>query len=303
MTARRARVKVAAAQYPVDRPGTLQEWRDKTARWVAAGAETGAELLVFPEYGMIEAAAAFGTAMEADLEGTLSAVAAEAANMAAFYTELARRCAVHILTPSGPLGRADGRVVNTARLITPAGRTGVQEKLILTPFERAWGVAPGRQLRVFETVLGRIGVAICYDSEFPLLVRAQAEAGAEVILIPSCTEYLSGHHRVRAAAQARALESQIATVVSPTVGDAPWSPAVDRNVGAAGVFVPADRTLSMTGVLVEGTLNAPGWIFSEVDLAALRRLRTEGETRNHVDWVAQPGATPLAKKIEVVDLT
>jgi predicted amidohydrolase len=81
----------------------------------------------------------------------------------------------------------------------------VHEKRILTPFERAWRVAPGRQLRVFETVLGRIGVAICYDSQFPLLVRAQAEAGAELILIPSCTEYLSGYHRVRAAAQARAL--------------------------------------------------------------------------------------------------
>jgi predicted amidohydrolase len=94
-------------------------------------------------------------------------------------------------------------------------------------------------------VLGPIGVAICYDSEFPLLVRAQAEAGAEVILIPSCTESLSGHHRVRPAAQARALESQIATIVSPTVGDALWSPAVDRNVGAGGVFVPADPALSI----------------------------------------------------------
>jgi predicted amidohydrolase len=179
----------------------------------------------------------------------------------------------------------------------------VQEKLILTPFERAWGVAPGRQLRVFETVLGRIGVAICYDSEFPLLVRAQAEAGAELILIPSCTEHLSGYHRVRAAAQARALESQIATVVSPTVGDALWSPAVDRNVGAAGVFVPADQALSMTGVLVEGTLNAPGWVSAEVDLAALRRVRREGEMRNHVDWPAQPGAAPLAERVEIVDLT
>jgi hypothetical protein len=58
----------------------------------------------------------------------------------------------------------------------------------------------------------------------------------------------------------------------------------------------------MSGVLVEGTLNTPGWVAAEVDLAALRRLRTEGETRNHVDWTAQPSATPLAEWVEIVDL-
>lgn len=301
--AARDQVTIAAAQYPIDQPKSMQEWRDKVARWVAGGAETGAEILVFPEYGAIEAAAAFGAAVAADLERMLTAVAGAAANMAELFAELARHYAVHILAPSGPLGRADGRFVNAARLVTPAGRSGVQEKLILTPFERAWGIAPGAPLRVFETVFGRIGVAICYDGEFPLIVRAQAEAGAELILIPSCTECLSGYRRVRAAAQARALESQIAAVVSPTVGDALWSPVIDRNVGAAGVFVPADQALSMSGVLAEGALNSPGWVSADVDLAALRRLRNDGETRNHADWPAQPGAMPLAERVEIVDLT
>jgi predicted amidohydrolase len=296
-------MRVAAAQYPIGQPKSMEEWREKAARWVADGAGTGAEILVFPEYGAIEAAAAFGAAVSADLERTLAAVAGAAAEMESLYAELARRHTVFILAPSGPLRRSDGRFVNAARLVTPAGRIGVQEKLIMTPFERAWGVAPGRSIRVFETALGRIGVAICYDSEFPILVRAQAEAGAELILIPSCTEHLSGYHRVRAAAQARALESQIATVVSPTVGDALWSPAVDRNVGAAGVFVPADQAVSMTGVLAEGTLNTSEWISAEVDLAALRRVRRDGETRNHLDWTAQPGAAPLAEQVEIVDLT
>jgi predicted amidohydrolase len=299
----RDRVKVAAAQYPIDRPNSMQEWRDKAARWVADGAATGAEILVFPEYGAIEVAAAFGAAVAGDLQRTLAAVAGAATDMDAHYADLARQHGVHILAPSGPSRGARGRFVNAARLVTPAGRIGVQEKLIMTPFERAWGVTPGRQLRVFETLLGRIGVAICYDSEFPLLVRGQAEAGAELILIPSCTERVSGYHRVRTAARARALESQIATVMAPTVGDALWSPAVDRNVGAAGVFVPAEQELSMNGMLAEGTLNAPGWISAEIDLVALRRLRSEGETRNHADWPAQPGATPLAERVEIVDLT
>ena len=48
--------------------------------------------------------------------------------------------------------------------------------------------------------------------------------------------------------------------MSPTVGDALWSPAVDRNTGAAGIFVPSEQTVSDDGVLAEGTLNAPQWV-------------------------------------------
>jgi len=299
----RDRLKVAAAQYPVGEPATMAEWREKAADWVARGAATGADLLVFPEYGAIEVAATFGSAIASDLQQTLSAVASVADEMDAFYAELARRHGVHILAPSGPVRRTDGRFVNAARLLTPTGRMGTQEKLIMTPFERDWGIAPGQPLRVFDTALGRIGIAICYDSEFPLLVRAQAEAGAELVLIPSCTEFVSGYRRVRTAARARALENQIATVQSPTVGEALWSPAVDQNAGAAGVFVPPDAKLSMTGTLAEGQLNEPGWVSAEIDFSALRELRNSGEMRNAADWALQPGSHPLAQEVEVVDLT
>ena len=52
----RETLKVAAASYPIDEPASLDDWRDKIARWVADGASTGAELLVFPEYAAIEQA-------------------------------------------------------------------------------------------------------------------------------------------------------------------------------------------------------------------------------------------------------
>jgi len=300
--AKRDLLKVAVAQYPIGEPATVAEWREKAALWVERGAETGAELLVFPEYGAIEVAASFGGQIASDLQRTLAAVAGLADEMDAHYAELAGRHGVHILTPSGPVRRADGAFVNAARLVTPSGGMGLQEKLIMTPFEHAWGVSSGGPLRVFDTALGRIGVAICYDSEFPLLVRALAEAGADLILIPSCTEFKSGWHRVRAAACARALENQVATALSPTVGDAPWSPAVDRNAGAAGIFVPPDAGLSMTGVLAEGTLGEPGWITAEIDFVALEGLRTGGEMRNASDWARQPGAKPLAGAVEAVSL-
>lgn len=295
-------LRVAAAQYPLDAVQSLSDWQAKTARWVGDGAATGAQLIVFPEYGLIEIAHASGAAVAGDLQATLASVADAADAVEATFAGLARQHGVAILAPSGPRRRADGRFVNSASLVLPSGAIGRQDKLIMTPFERDWGIVPGPVPLVFETALGRIGIAICYDSEFPLLVRAMVEGGAELVLIPACTERLSGHHRVRTGALARALEGGIATVMSSTIGEALWSPAVDRNTGAAGVFVPPEPTLGETGVIAEGRINQPGWIAGEIDFAALRRLGAIGEMRNAADWASQPGARHYALKATRVDL-
>ncbi len=298
----RQTLKVASAQYPIDQPATLDAWRDKIARWVSDGAETGAEVLVFPEYAAIEQAAALGEKVYGNLDATLQAVAELEGERVALHQELAAKHRVHILVGSGPVRKGDGRYVNAAQLVTPKGSIGVQEKLIMTPFETDWGISAGTQARVFDTVLGLIGINICYDSEFPLLARAMAEAGAELLLVPSCTERVSGYHRVRTGSRARALENQIAAVVSPTVGDALWSPAVDRNIGAAGIYVPSEQTVSDTGILAQGTLDASEWVTADVDLARLRHLRSSGEMRNYIDWPNQPGAVKLADTVEIVTL-
>jgi predicted amidohydrolase len=300
--ANRTTIKVASAQYPIDEPASREDWRDKIADWVAEGAKTGAELLVFPEYAAIEQAATFGREISGSLDATLKAVADLERERVALHAELAAQHNVHILVGSGPVRKDQGRYVNAAQLVTPAGSIGVQEKQIMTPFEWDWGMSPGGSLRVFDTALGRIGIAICYDSEFPLLVRAMAEAGAEVILVPSCTERVAGFHRIRTGSRARALENQIATVVSSTIGDALWSPAVDRNTGASGIFVPSEHTVAEDGVLAEGPLNVAQWVSADINLTHLRDLRSEGEMRNFVDWSHQPGVEDLAAKVEIVRL-
>ena len=295
------RVRVAAAQYPIEAPASLAAWRDKQARWIREGAATGAELLVLPEYGLMEIAHTFGLRVASDLAASLAAVADLRAELDAHYADLARAHRVHLLGASGP-ARRDDRFVNAARLHAPSGAMGSAEKIIMTPFEVKWGVSGGGKPTVFDTALGRIGLTICYDSEFPLLARAQVEAGAELILVPSCTERVSGYHRVRTGAQARALEGQITTVVSPTIGDAPWSPAVDRNRGAAGIFVPAEHGVSDSGCLAEEVMDEPRWVTAEIDLAALRSVRAKGEMRNAADWALQPGAASLGSRVEVVDV-
>jgi predicted amidohydrolase len=299
----RTTLKIASAQYPIGQPKTLAEWEEKIALWVRNGAATGAELLVFPEYAAIEQAACFGPEVYEDLQATLTKVAELAGARIAFHVKLAAEHGVHILVGSGPVLKSDGRFVNAAQLITPEGRIGEQEKLVMTPFECEWGISPGGPVRVFETKLGVFGVAICYDSEFPLLVRAMAEAGAEVVLVPSCTERVSGYHRVRTGALARALENSIATVQSPTVGDAPWSPAVDFNSGAAGIYVPSEYGISDSGVLAQGCLDSAQWVTATVDIARLKRVRETGEMHNYADWALQPGAPMARVFVEAVSLT
>jgi len=302
MTAPARTVRIAAAAYPLDALATLGAIEDKIARWVAEAATDGAELLVFPEYGAMELAAPAGAAVVASLDASLEAVSAARDRIDAVHADLAERHKVHILGASGPRLDADGRYRNTARFFAPSGRSGAQDKLVMTPFEHDWGIVPGDVPQVFDTSLGKVGIAICYDSEFPLLVRAMVEAGAEIILVPSCTEFVSGYHRIRTSAMARALEGTCVTVVSPTVGDSAWSPAVDYNNGAAGIYVPAENGVSASGILAEGALNVPGWVNATVDLAALARLADTGEMRNRADWRLQPGGTQAMPAARVVSL-
>ena len=290
-------MKVAAAAYPLDVLESWQAYEDKLSGWVSEAAGAGAELLVFPEYGAMELATLAGLETAGDLEGSLHAVAERLERADAVHVALAREHGVYILAASGP---ADGgaRPVNRARLITPGGAIGIQDKQIMTRFEREiWDVAPGGPLQIFETDLGRIGVLICYDCEFPLLGRALAEV--DFLLAPSCTEALSGYWRVRIGAMARALEAQCVSVMSSLEGAADWSEAVDISTGAGGIFGPPDRGFPETGVLAVGEIGVPGWTYAEVDLAAIAEVRRDGVVLNRSHWEDQ---TPRHQSVTTLSL-
>lgn len=294
-------VRIAAAQYPIDAIASWETYADKLARWTGEAAANGARLLLFPEYGAMELARMFAPEVWSDLRQSIDFVGGLRPKIDALHAELAERHDVYIVAASLPERDEDGVAHNVARVVSPKGRIGEQRKLIMTRFEREqWHIEGGREINVFKTRVGTFGVAICYDAEFPLIARAMSEAGASVILAPSCTDSLHGYHRVRVAAQARALENQCYVVQSPTVGEALWSPAVDVNVGAAGVYGPPDLGFPEDGVIAMGALNEPGWVYAELDLVAVARVRREGKVLNDKHWVEQPGATPL--KANVIEL-
>lgn len=275
-------IRIAAAAYPFDWLADFDAYRSKLSAWVADAGDC--DLLVFPEYGAMELASLGGAAVAGDLEASLHEVARHEPARDALHGELAARHGVHILAASGP-HFAGPRPVNRAVLYGPQGRIGHQDKQVMTRFEREeWTVVGAPGLRVFDTAVGRLGVLICYDSEFPLLGRALAEAGVEVMLVPSCTDTVAGYNRVRIGAMARALESQCVVVQAPTVGDVDWSPAVDENRGAAAIYAPADGLWPESGVVAEGAMDAPGWVKASVDLDRVAESRRNGRVLPFAHW-------------------
>jgi predicted amidohydrolase len=287
---------VAAAQYLLDELASFSAYEAKLARWVEEGAHDGAGLLVFPEYAGLELASLAGRDAAGELSSSITAVSQNLPEADAAHARLARRHGVFILAGSAPERQADGSVRNVARLFTPDGGCGRQEKIMMTRFEREqWGVSGGSELAVFDIGTARIGIAICYDVEFPLIARALAEAGAEVILAPSCTDTVHGYWRVRVGAQARALENQCVVVQAPLVGSVDWSPAVDINRGAAGFFGPPDLGFPPDGVIAQGEMDKPGWVRARLDLDAVARVRAEGQVLNHRHWDEQAAIAKVAR--------
>jgi Predicted amidohydrolase len=159
---------------------------------------------------------------------------------------------------------------------------------MMTRFENEhWLITAGDELKCFDTDFGKIAINVCYDSEFPMLARKQVEMGANLILVPSCTDTLAGYHRVKIGCQARALENQCYLIQSPTVGLAPWSQAVDENCGAAAIYTPVDRGFPDNGVLAIGEFNATQWVIAEICLSEIEQVRQEGQVFNYRDWPLQ----------------
>lgn len=284
-------MKIAACQYHIDLFDTWDAYAEHLTTLCEAAAGEGAELLLLPEYAGLVLSGQLPPAQRGDLQASIDGIQPLLPAWRALCADLARRLGVYLQPGSVAVRDADGQYRNRAWFYGPDGELGHQDKLMMTRFEREhWHIAAGQGLRVFDTAFGRLGILICYDNEFPLLARTLAEGGADLILAPSCTDTEAGYHRVRIGAQARALESQIAVLQSPTVGLAPWSPALDENIGRAGLYVPPDYGMPSNGVIAESPELCPDdsrWLLAELDLEEVRRVRREGQVFTRRDWPEQ----------------
>ena len=86
--------------------------------------------------------------------------------------------------------KIDGLIFNTAVLIHPNGTVDAYKKWFLPtvgPFEEKIFFDEGEELPVFNTTLGKIGLLMCYDLNFPEIAKALTLQGAQILICISAS--------------------------------------------------------------------------------------------------------------------
>lgn len=275
-------VRIASAQYPIEFFESFENWQNKIEKWILDAVNEKAEVLVFPEYGAMELTSLLSDQDRLDLSGQSLKLKKYSQKFIDTFVQLARKNKLLIILPSFPYFHDDSLTTNRTFVVSPKGKIDFQDKFFMTRFENEdWRIQPGENtIKVFQTDKFNFSISTCFDIEFAFPAMAAAQAGAEIIFAPSCTETLKGANRVHIGARARGLENQLYIVVSQTIGEAKWSPAVDVNYGYAGFYCTPDVGFSDDGVIVTGEHNKPCWVIQDLRLSHLNKVRTSGAVFN-----------------------
>jgi len=270
------RIRVASLQYFIRPVQTWEQFRDQVDALVETAADYKCQLVVFPEYFTVQLLTLGNT--RRPIDDQIRDLAAQVPRFIDLMSGLARRENVYIVAGTIPvMDEGNEKIYNDSFVFNPHGGWEVQGKLHMTRFEHEeWHVSPRSRLKVFETDFGLLAVAICYDVEFPEIVRGAARRGAHLLIVPSCTDDRQGWLRVRYCAQARAIENQMYVVHSCTVGSLPMVPAVSLNYGAAAILTPSDFSFSRDGILAEGNPNLEMMVVGELNMKTILDTRTTG---------------------------
>lgn len=273
-------MRIAACQYHFSAEDT-NHYPKKMEDLVAAAKQQGADLLLLPEYiGILSG----DPACKSDKDLFVS-MQPELVNFLALFRQLAQRYEIFIQPGTTLVTNDDDQFVNRAYLFAPNGKFGFQDKLQLTVYEKNSALIDrGTSQTVFTTPFGKMGIAVCYDSEFPEIVRPLVHAGATLILVPSYTTTVAGYHRVQVSCRARAIENQCYVAMASMHGAVTMGvDGVEETVGAAGVFAPAEIEFSEDGVIAQGPLNQPELIFADLDMSKIEHIRKHGHVKNFAD--------------------
>ena len=144
------------------------------AEKAAAAAAGGSELIVFPELmltGPVDAAGA--------------AKLAECVQGASVDKVIDISMKYHIYIVAGMVEKDGDALYNTAILTGPEGLAGFYRKMHLSEEDKAWAAPGNLGFPHFNTPVGRIGILIGHDAEFPEPGRLLALNGCDLICFPS----------------------------------------------------------------------------------------------------------------------
>ena len=199
------------------------------------------------------------------------------------FSELSISYNINIIAGSMPEMKGN-KLYNVGYLCRRDGSIERYEKIHVTPDEeKIWGMQGGSEIKTFDTDCGKVGILICYDSEFPELSRLLADDGMDILFVPFLTDTQNGYSRVRHCAQARAIENECYVAIAGSVGNLPKVENMDIQYAQSMVFTPCDFAFPTNGIKAEATPNTEMILIADVDLSLLKELNQHGSVRNLKD--------------------
>lgn len=274
-----SRVRIASVQFEMRRISALEEFEERIAYYARVASEYGADFVVFPELYTLQT-----LSLAPERLGPAEAIAALTAYTPRFeelLTGLSVRHRINVIGGTHVTRTASGDIRNIAYAALRDGSLHRQEKIHATPSERSfWDVSGGSENKVIATDCGPVGIAVCYDSEFPEQVRHLVEQGAMILFVPFCTDDRSGYLRVRYCCAARAVENQIYVAMSGVCGNLPNVGNMDVHYAQGAVLTPCDLPFAWNGIRAEAEPNVETMIVADVSLADLTEARLRGTVQN-----------------------
>lgn len=268
-----SRVRIAVMQYLLRPISRFEDFATQVEFFVHSAREYRSQFVLFPEYFTMQL---LSYLREPSAARAVRRLAQLTLDYEALFRRLATENSLYIIAGTHPVIQ-EGRLFNAAHMFTPSGRVYRQKKVHLTETEKAsYQMSRGHGFYVYHTDYGNVAILVCYDVEFPEAARVLAEAGAQILFVPSCTDERQGFCRVRYCAQARASENQIYVAMASTVGNLPDVPCMATHYGQAAILTPSDYFFSRDGIAAEGTVNQEQIVISDVDLALLEEQRING---------------------------
>ena len=232
---------------------------DFTRRCVEA---TGAELVVLPE------SATTGFTPGCSKEELWDLVTEIPGGIVEPIQQVARETGAHVCVGTYERGPERGIVYNASVLVSPAGDVlGVYRKTHPFCSEAVDGggwVTPGDTVTVCDTELGKIGMIICFDGDYPELSRIQAVQGAEVICRPSAL--LRSADIWDLTSRARAYDNHVYVIGANATGIDP----------AGTIFFGNSHIVTPIGHVVAKAASHEGWVSARLDPAEALASLTPG---------------------------
>jgi predicted amidohydrolase/GNAT superfamily N-acetyltransferase len=273
-------VRIGTVQWQMRPLESVDAFLHQVEFFVDSVAGHNADFVLFPEFFSTPLLTQF---QELDPPQAMRALAAHTEEIRERIGQLAVSYNINIVAGTMPLHR-DTHLYNVSYFLRRDGSWDAQYKLHITPDERtSWGVVGGSKLRVFDSDMGKVGILICYDVEFPELGRLLMQNGMKLLFVPFWTDTQNSYLRVRLCAQARAVENECYVAITGNVGSLPEVENIDIQYSQTAIFSPSDFAFPQSAIMAEAAPNTETTLVVDVDLDLLKDLRNEGTVRNFHD--------------------